>query len=45
MRILVYTKNGKPSKNAWDASWIGLYSCGSQPTSIIMIKVIISLTL
>lgn len=28
MRILVYTKNGKPSKNAWDASWIGLYSCG-----------------
>jgi len=25
MRILVYTKNGKPSKNAWDASWIGLY--------------------
>jgi len=45
MRILVYTKNGKQSKNAWDASWIGLYKCGSQPTSNIMIKVIFSLNL
>ncbi len=43
MRILVYTKNGKPSKNAWDASWIGLYKCGSQP--YMMIKVIFSLNL